>query len=62
MTAKEIAELLRMQPETVKLKARRGVFPCYRVPNAQSGSRLLFDPDEVLAVMRQPVSRKDEHD
>jgi len=48
LTAHELAEQLRVSPETIRAWARQG-----RIPRLRIGARpLLFDPDEVEAALR----------
>jgi len=47
-TVEEIAEYLRVQPETVRVKARKGEFPAYKV-----GKRIWrFDIKEINACLK----------
>jgi len=47
-TVEEVAEYLRVQPETVRAKARKGEFPAYKV-----GKRIWrFDIKEINACLK----------
>ena len=47
-TVEEVAEYLRLQPETVRAKARKGEFPAYKV-----GKRIWrFDIKEIVACLK----------
>ena len=47
-TVEEVAEYLRVQPETVRVKARKGEFPAYKV-----GKRIWrFDIKEINACLK----------
>jgi excisionase family DNA binding protein len=49
-TVEEIAEYLRLQPETVRAKARKGELPAYKV-----GKRMWrFDIKEINACLKLP--------
>jgi excisionase family DNA binding protein len=47
-TVEEVAEYLRLQPETVRAKARKGEFPAYKV-----GKRIWrFNINEIIACLK----------
>ena len=49
-TVEEIAEYLRLQPETVRAKARKGELPAYKI-----GKRIWrFDIKEINACLKLP--------
>jgi excisionase family DNA binding protein len=52
VTARELAERIRLSPATVLDKWERGEFPGY-----QFGRAVRFDLDEILALCRRPGGR-----